>query len=227
MILGMFSTDSETRMSWFQPNSVEPLFRFELIGILFSLALYNGITLPVSMPAAFYLQLLSRAIRLYDIQDGWPRLAKSLNILLDWEGDDVADVFLRTYEYSFDLFGEVVNIDLLAPYERESLTKRDSDDRDDCQFVASMFTSNGSVQTQSNHYQDWSNSTWIMPPNLSASDIRALQDACSPAMVTNENREQYVNDYVHWLTYRSVSKQFDAFLRGFQTCLSEKALSVS
>ena len=59
---------------------------FELCGLLIALALYNGITLPVSFPKTFYL-MLSRSFStimrdpIEAIADGWPILAKSLSDL--------------------------------------------------------------------------------------------------------------------------------------------------
>ena len=43
---GMFDVDSSTHMTWFQPGTVEQLYKFEVIGILTSLAVYNAVTLP-------------------------------------------------------------------------------------------------------------------------------------------------------------------------------------
>ena len=44
------------------------------------------------------------------------------------------------------------------------------------------------------------------------------------ATVTNETREQYVKDYVFWLTDKSIRPQYEAFHRGFLTCLDPTAL---
>ena len=46
-------------------------------------------------------------------------------------------------------------------------------------------------------------------------------------MVTNANRTAFVHDYVDWLVHRSVEDEFDAFAKGFFTCLDKKALGVS
>jgi hypothetical protein len=46
------------------------------------------------------------------------------------------------------------------------------------------------------------------------------------ALVTNENRQKFVKDYIFWLTDKSVRPQFEAFLRGFHTCLDRSALSI-
>jgi hypothetical protein len=47
-----------------------------------------------------------------------------------------------------------------------------------------------------------------------------------PEMVTNDNREQYVDDYIFWLTDKSIRPQFEAFAKGFNVCLDRKALSL-
>jgi hypothetical protein len=53
-LLGMFTIDPQTHMTWFQPGSFEPPWKFQMLGILFSLAVYNVITLPITFPLAFY-----------------------------------------------------------------------------------------------------------------------------------------------------------------------------
>lgn len=80
---GMFTTDARTRLSWFQPCSLEPLYKFELLGLLMSLAIYNGLTLPVNFPTAFYRKLLGLKLKQLDhIRDGWPELTRGLEELL-------------------------------------------------------------------------------------------------------------------------------------------------
>ncbi|KAF3050121.1 hypothetical protein E8E11_007530 [Didymella keratinophila] len=116
---GMFTVDSKTQMTWFQPGSLEPLWKFKMLGVLFSLAIYNGITLPVTFPLAFYKFMLHTRFKFLDdhssldyIRDGWPDLAKSFETLLDWKDGDVADVFVRDYAFSYELFGQRVDVDM-------------------------------------------------------------------------------------------------------------------
>lgn len=45
-------------------------------------------------------------------------------------------------------------------------------------------------------------------------------------LVTNSNREQYVKDYISWLTDRSIRRQYQAFEKGFFAVLDPKALGV-
>ena len=103
---GAFTTDPVTRMSWFQPGSLEPLYKFELLGILTSLAIYNGLTLPFTFPIALYMKILDhQPDHLEDISDGWPELSKGLRALGEWADGDVQDIFCRTYVFSVDVFG--------------------------------------------------------------------------------------------------------------------------
>jgi hypothetical protein len=118
----MFTIDSHTHMTWFQPQSLEPDWKFEMLGILFSLAVYNGITLPITFPLAFYDCLRTtgnpycKRVADYDpldyIKDGWPGLAESFQTLLSWRDGDVKDVFMREYVFSYEVFGQRVDQDL-------------------------------------------------------------------------------------------------------------------
>jgi len=49
------------------------------------------------------------------------------------------------------------------------------------------------------------------------------EEAC---LVTNRNRHQFVKDYIFWLTDKSIRPQYEAFARGFYTCIDRSALSI-
>ena len=105
-------------MSWFQPGSLEPLHKFELLGLLVSLAVYNGLTLPFSFPTALYRNLLGLPVTsLADIEDGWPELARGLRTLRDWPDDNVEEVFARTFVFSVDVFGTTVDVEMNKGHE--------------------------------------------------------------------------------------------------------------
>ncbi|KAL5350758.1 hypothetical protein ACLOAV_004327 [Pseudogymnoascus australis] len=115
---GAFTMDERTKMIWFQASSPEPLWKFELIGLLVGLAIYNGLTLPVTFPKVLYRKLLNQPVtELHHIEDGWPELAAGLTSLLEWDEKDglVSDIFCRTYEFSANVFGAPVSIDMSAP----------------------------------------------------------------------------------------------------------------
>ncbi|TXC85960.1 hypothetical protein, partial [Streptomyces sp. ISID311] len=82
---GAFTVDERTRMAWFAPSSIVEEWKFELVGLLVSLAVFNGLTLPVTFPKALYRKLLGKPVEeLYHIADGWPELASGLMTLLEW-----------------------------------------------------------------------------------------------------------------------------------------------
>ncbi|QUC22879.1 uncharacterized protein UV8b_07120 [Ustilaginoidea virens] len=110
---GAFTVDGRTRMAWFVPGSLVEEWKFEMIGLLMSLAVYNGLTLPVTFPKALYRKLLGEPIEeLHHIADGWPELASGLAALQEWDERDglVEDVFARTYEFSVSTLGGEVTV---------------------------------------------------------------------------------------------------------------------
>jgi hypothetical protein len=163
---------------------MEPLATYELLGLIMSIGIYNGITLPMNFPWAFYARILGQPIdHLGKIGDGWPGLFKGFHQLLTWRDGDVRDVFTRDYVFSYETNGQTYHIDML-------------DER---------------------------------PPKLPHSPLLGSPrstDSDNFKPVTNENRAQFVADYINWLTEKSIQPQFEAFQRGFCTCLDEKALSV-
>lgn len=178
---GAFTIDTITQMIWFQPGSPEPLWKFELIGMLVSLAVYNGLTLPVTFPKAFYRKLLDQEVtELHHIGDGWPVVADGLTDLLEWDekNGSIEDVFVLTYEFSSNLFGK--------PISREMGT-----------------------------LDQW--------PQFSDSQSSSVEEA---PMVTNENRNSYVSDYIRWLTDISIRPQFSAFRKGFFSCIDRRSISL-
>ncbi|KAK2771475.1 hect domain protein [Colletotrichum kahawae] len=184
---GAFTVDERTRMAWFVPGSIVPVWKFEILGLLMSLAVYNGLTLPITFPKVLYRKLLGEPVdELYHIADGWPDLAMGLTTLLEWDESNgaVEDIFARTYEFSVPMFGQ--------PVSREMDAKA---------------------------------SSW---PQFDATSRKSLtsENPEDAPLVTNENRNAYVSDYIRYLTDVSVRPQYKAFERGFRACLHPKALQL-
>lgn len=216
-------------MIWFQPCALEPLYKFELLGLLVSLAVYNGVVLPLNFPKALYRKLLGLPVFAREhIQDGWPTLAKSFGQLLAWEDDDVKDVFMRTYEFSIEARGLRADIDMEQVGREDPWLHR----------VAHLFggfpeiPEAGDQDPGESHRvhqlargQDDPDEDVERPNAAEQPDVTHTPQ--SARMVTNGNRYDYVDDYIFWLTDKSVRPQYEAFARGFFTCLNKKALSVS
>lgn len=186
---GMFTVDSRTHMIWFQPSSPQHAWKFELIGLIMSLAIYNGLNLPVTFPKAMYIKLLGKVpSNISHIVDGWPELAKSLDALLEWNESElgsIEEVLCRTYEFSTSLF-------------EEHLTR---------EMVPNTM---------------WPQYTEIFGVNRS----KAVSSGSDVRMVDASNRDEYVSDYINWLTNVSIAPQFEAFKKGFFTCLNTKSLTL-
>lgn len=180
---GAFVVDDRTRMAWFTPGSIVELWKFELFGLLVSLAVFNGLTLPVTFPKALYRKVLNWPVTdLHHIEDGWPDLASGLTQLQEWDEKDgaVEDIFARTYEFSVSTYG--------------SHATRDMNTAD---------------------------TTW---PQV-GKNASPSPDQEAP-LVTKDNRDEYINDYIRFLTDVSVRPQFTAFERGFRTALDAKSLTL-
>jgi hypothetical protein len=181
---GAFTVDDRTRMIWFQPSSPEPLWKFELIGLIVSLAVYNGLAIPVTFPKALYRKLLGAPVtELHHIEDGWPDLASGLTALLEWDESNgkIEDVFCRTYEFSVNIFDKDISRDM----------------RKDCDAEWPAF--------------------------------KRLNDNLNPPdapVVDASNRNDFVTDYINYLTDISVAPQYRAFAKGFNSCLNPKSLQL-
>ncbi|KAJ5978180.1 hypothetical protein N7501_001522 [Penicillium viridicatum] len=241
---GMFTVDTRHRISWFQPCSLEPLYKFELIGLLMSIAIYNGLTLPVNLPTAFYRKMLGLKVKNLDhIRDGWPELSQGLDTLLAWKDGDVGDIFTRTYEFSFEAFGSIETIDM-QKVNRDAAWPLASK----VKITAPAPIAGSSAWMDVPAYcdpavlrsptsmpvEDATDVTSCGPASdttaKSVSESTSLQPtlplAEEAALVTNKNRHQFVKDYIFWLTDKSIRPQFEAFQRGFNTCLDRSALSI-
>ena len=214
----------QTRTSWFQPCPLEPLYKFEMLGLLTSLAIYNGLTLPITFPLALYRKLLDLPVtRIAHIEDGWPDLAKGFKELLAWTNGDVEDVFVRSYVFSIEGLGSTIDVEMdRAGRDADWLPTNDYKGKkkpsllDDSSFISSQFSRTGSGRVPS------SPESWSQDSALPRTD--SIKSEAS--MVTNANREQYVQDYIFWLTDKSIRPQFEAFARGFYMCLDRKATTI-
>lgn len=269
------------------------MYKFELIGLLFGLAIYNGLTLPVNFPLAFYRKLQGYEVtNIVQIKDGWPTLAKGLDSLLAWSDGDVGDVFARTYEFTAEGPGFNLTIDMEKngrtrgwvpaylnsdfPYrysssivpqngytvdETSAPPEAEASDSDDATKEKSKTpsprdsTSDDDTNTEAKPLSPLASPVSVnkAPANKKPS-AQPPEPLCSPgdgksegrgvarrgdddgegrgnaspspmeaSLVTNANREQYVSDYIFWLTDKSIRPQFEAFANNFYTCISTRA----
>ncbi|XP_015043330.2 ubiquitin-protein ligase E3A isoform X2 [Drosophila pseudoobscura] len=111
---GMFLQQEETNNMWFNATPFENGAQFTLIGIIIGLAIYNNVILAVNFPMVVYRKLLGYRGTFCDLRDYSPMLYSSLKSLLDFEGENMEDVFDQTFKISYsNVFGEMVEHELV------------------------------------------------------------------------------------------------------------------
>ncbi|KAG0047855.1 hypothetical protein BGZ83_007189 [Gryganskiella cystojenkinii] len=132
---GLFRELEEGRCWWFEgqldgSSSVEispkersvRLIEYELVGILVGLALYNGVILGVRFPPVTYRKLLGWEIDLEAFTESFPALGRGLEQMLDWTDGDVYDVFMRSFEISYEHLSKVTTLPLIRNGENIAVT---------------------------------------------------------------------------------------------------------
>eukprot|EP00986_Skeletonema_menzelii_P005715 scaffold2117_cov141-Skeletonema_menzelii.AAC.10 len=118
---GLWSSKYGDEVNWFNSDNTWDEKGYEMIGVLFGLALYNNVLLDVRFPMAVYRKLLGLPLGLEDIVDA--ELRRGLKQLLDYEGDDVEDIFCLSFEVTWMELGEERRLDLKPDGANISVTK--------------------------------------------------------------------------------------------------------
>ena len=227
----LFTTDSSTGLAYFRPGSLQPLYMFELCGLLFGLAVYNGITLPVNFPTAFYRRLAPRGGWDAVISDRWPEVSRSLDTILDEDIPGLEAVFpfeangvrlsIHAHEAPFD-FHKV-------PYCYDG-----SDSR------IPLYVADASRIIHHEPHETPRDQTQESPDSATESateiDIKSIEEAWpgwrllksdrDAPELDAERKQTYVQDYKRWLAWGSVAPQLCAFEQGFQTIISNGSLRI-
>ena len=90
--------------TWFNSDCSWNDEGYYLSGILVGLAVYNSVLLDVHFPQAAYRKLLAKPLGLEDMVD--EDIKRGLQHLLDYEGDDVEDVFCLTFAVNWVDLGQ-------------------------------------------------------------------------------------------------------------------------
>ncbi|KAF0765438.1 ubiquitin-protein ligase E3A isoform X1 [Aphis craccivora] len=114
---GMFvimNSESGNPTYWFNSFSFETAAQYSLIGLIVGLAIYNNVILNINLPMVVYRKLLGKRCTFNDLQDWNQELYNGLKNLLDYEEDDIEEMFMQTFRICYkDAFGEIVYHDLI------------------------------------------------------------------------------------------------------------------
>ena len=98
--LDMFLPKNNGRVYWFNAYSFEPPIRFEFVGMLLGLAIYNSVLLDIKFPRALYRKLLDKFQPdeedlspqvLLDLAEIEPEIAKGLQDILKENNAEAID----------------------------------------------------------------------------------------------------------------------------------------
>ena len=109
---GMFSYNEKTRLYWFNHYSFEPNIKYELIGTIFGLAIYNNTILDVKLPICVYKKLLGIKPSFEDLKECDTELYNNLNYLLTNDNPNLEQELDSNFTVVDDKFGEKIIIPL-------------------------------------------------------------------------------------------------------------------
>uniref|UniRef100_A0A3B3SXT5 HECT and RLD domain containing E3 ubiquitin protein ligase 3 n=1 Tax=Paramormyrops kingsleyae TaxID=1676925 RepID=A0A3B3SXT5_9TELE len=104
-VYGMFTQHSESNLLWFSDKCFVEHNWFHLIGIVCGLAIYNSTVVDLHFPLVLYKKLLDVAPTLEDLKELSPTEGRSLQQLLDYEGDDIEDTFCLNFAITREHYG--------------------------------------------------------------------------------------------------------------------------
>uniref|UniRef100_A0A8C6KQE4 HECT and RLD domain containing E3 ubiquitin protein ligase 3 n=1 Tax=Nothobranchius furzeri TaxID=105023 RepID=A0A8C6KQE4_NOTFU len=97
-VYGMFTHYKDSNLLWFSDTCFVEQNWFHLIGVICGLAIYNSTVVDLHFPLALYKKLLDVLPKLEDFKELSPTEARwSLQELLDYEGEDVEEIFLLNF----------------------------------------------------------------------------------------------------------------------------------
>jgi len=130
-------------ITWFNSDCTWDDEGYTLVGVLVGLALYNGVLIDVHFPPAVYRKILGLSLGLEDMVDDEVR--KGLQQLLDYEGDDIEDVFCLNFEVGGTDLGQEQKVELKPGGTDISVT---SDNRDEYVVLYVKWLLADSIQPQ-------------------------------------------------------------------------------
>ena len=110
MSTGMWSNRFGDRITWFNGDCTWNFDGYYLVGILVGMALYNSVLIDVPFPKVVYRKLLGHHLGLEDMVD--EEVKNGLQALLDYNGDDVEDVFCLNFEVTWTSLGMEKRVEL-------------------------------------------------------------------------------------------------------------------
>ena len=109
----LFLYNNKSRLFWFNINSNEDNSKYELIGIILGLSIYNGIILDIKFPLALYKKLLQIDPSLEDIKEIDKELYSTFCYLLNIDDENLEKNIDTNFTVLIEKDGKKINIPLI------------------------------------------------------------------------------------------------------------------
>lgn len=118
----MFVEDPQSHLVWFSGVDGD-VSNYQMVGRLAGLAIYNHTIVHFPFPIALYRKLLNQKVTFEDFKELHPQEADSLEKILDYEGDDLEDIFCLYFTAPVTVFEHTENIPLIENGENLPVTQ--------------------------------------------------------------------------------------------------------
>ena len=125
---GMFNYNTKTRLYWFNHYSFEPIIKYELIGTIFGLAIYNNTILDVKLPISVYKKLLGIKPSFSDLKECDEELYNNLNYILTQDNPKLEEELDTNFTVVDDKFGEKIIIPLKPDGEKTMINNMNKEE---------------------------------------------------------------------------------------------------
>lgn len=122
-VYGMFTHYKDSNLLWFSDKCFVESNWFHLIGIICGLAIYNSTVVDLHFPLVLYKKLLKVSPTLEDFKELSPTEARSLQQVLDYDGNDVEETFLLNFAITRENYGMTEVKELVPGGENVSVDK--------------------------------------------------------------------------------------------------------
>ncbi|CAK90602.1 unnamed protein product (macronuclear) [Paramecium tetraurelia] len=124
----MFVTRNNNTVLWFNKHHMEMPIKYELIGMLLGLALYNQVLLDVSFPQLVFKKLMNETVQFEDLKELDLDTYKALNLLSQYEKDDIEQAFAFNFSITeYDNWGQPLQVDLIQNGSQIMVTQKNKE----------------------------------------------------------------------------------------------------
>ncbi|CAD8143688.1 unnamed protein product [Paramecium pentaurelia] len=110
---GMFVPKNNNSILWFNKYNMEMPIKYELIGMILGLALYNQVYLDLQFPQVIFKKLMNEPTCFEDLKELDLEVYKGLNTLAEYEQDNIEDTFALNFTITEAVWDDIIAVELL------------------------------------------------------------------------------------------------------------------